>query len=105
MLEKHSESEKAYIEENVAHGPLALTSHYENGSLYWTAKGPKLEFRVCTTLHNQTVTMLSAIILDPTSSGAVLILQKNAWATLNFRDAPWSVSEIEALSNRYRSKH
>ena len=105
VLEKHAESEKAYIEKNVVHAPLALKSHYENGSLYWTAKGSKSEFRVCTTLHNQTVTMLSAIILDSASAEAVLIMQQNAWATLNFRDTPWSVSEIEALSNRYRSKH
>jgi hypothetical protein len=105
VLEKHSESEKAYIEENVTHAPLVLTSHYENGSLYWNAKGSKIEFRVCTILHNQTVTMLTAIVMDPASADAVLILQKNSWATLKFRDAPWTISEIKAFSNRYRAKH
>ncbi len=104
-MEKHSQSEKAYIEENVVHAPLVLTSHYENGFLYWNAKGSKIEFRVCTTLHNQTVIMLTAIVMDPASAEAVLNLQKNSWATLKFRDAPWTISEIKAFSNRYRAKH
>jgi hypothetical protein len=105
VLEKHSEYEKSYIEENVVHAPLKLKSHYENGSLYWTATGSKYQFRVFTTVHNHILTMLSAVILDPASSEEVLLLQKNAWATLKFRDAPWSISEIEAFSNRYRSNH
>jgi hypothetical protein len=105
ILEKHSESEKAYIEENVVHSALVLKSDFENGTLYWTAKGSKIEFRVCTILHNQFVTMLNAVILDPGTAEAVSSIQKNSWATLKFRDAPWTITEIKAFSNRYRLKH
>jgi hypothetical protein len=105
ILEKHSESEKAYIEENVVHSPVVLKSDFENGTLSWTAKGSKIEFRVCTILHNQFVTMLNAVILDPGTAEAVSKIQKNSWATLKFRDAPWTITEIKAFSNRYRLKH
>ena len=105
VLERHSESEKAYIEEDVVHSPLVLKSYFENGTLYWTAKGPKIEFRVCTTLHNQFVTLLNAVILDPGTAEAVSTMQRNSWSTLKCRDAPWTVAEIKALSNRYRLKH
>jgi hypothetical protein len=105
ILEKHSESEKAYIEENVVHSPLVLKSHFENGTLYWTAKGSKIEFQVCTTLHNEFVTMLNAVILDPGTAEGVSIMQRNSWATLKFRDGPWGISEIKALSERYRLRH
>jgi hypothetical protein len=44
-------------------------------------------------------------ILDPGTAEAVSTMQKNAWATLKFRDAPWAIVEIKAFSNRYRVKH
>jgi hypothetical protein len=105
ILERHSESEKGYLEENVVHEPLVLTSHYENGSLYWIAKGSQAEFRVCTTLHNQSVIMLSAVISDQASAETVVTRQKNSWATLKFRSTPWSTSEIATLSKHFRAAH
>jgi hypothetical protein len=94
---KHSESEKAYIEENVVHSPLVLKSDFENGTLSWIAKGSKIEFRVYTVLHDQFVTMLNAVVLDPGTAETVSKIQKNAWATLKFRDAPWTITDIKAF--------
>ena len=47
----------------------------------------------------------SRAVLDPGTAETVSKIQKNAWATLKFRDAPWTITDIKAFSNRFRSKH